>query len=83
MGFWKNHVRLQPIEEEDTEFYKKALSMISSKSPVIQSQKELNDMNIRLSAFIREHSEFYNPGWKSDNNKVLNITPDMDVGPIK
>lgn len=82
MGFWKNHVRLQPVDERDTELYNKALSMISSKSPVIQKQKEINDMNIRLSAFIREHFDFYNPVWKSDNNKVINITPDMDVGPL-
>lgn len=79
IGFWKNHVRLQPIDEQDTEFYEKALAMISANPPVVQSQKEINDMNIRLSAFIQEHWKFYNPEWKSDKNKIINITPDMDV----
>lgn len=79
IGFWKNHVRLQPIDERNTELYEKALSMISSKAPVVQNQKEINDMNIRLSAFIKEHWKFYNPEWKSDKYKIINITPEMDV----
>lgn len=83
MGFWKNHVRLEPVDESNVELYNKVKDLVKSKSPVVPQQSEISEMNSRLSTFIREHIMIYETEYKSDKYNFLHISPDMDVPPLR
>ncbi len=79
MGAWKARVGLSPIYANDERFIR-AKELIQKEPPVVTPQKKIDEMNVKLAAFIAEQLQKYNDIWKVEKN-FKHISADMAIPP--
>jgi len=78
MGFWKAHVGLTPIDENDKETFDRAKDLINSKPPIVMDESKIEKMNTKLKKFIKKELEFYEEESKFKHN-FKHISADMAI----
>ncbi len=78
MGFWKAHVGLKPIDNNNMEDFERAKQLIKSKPPVKIPQDKIEKMNVKLQTFIKEELQEYEKVTKAKRN-FNHISASMDI----
>ena len=78
MGFWKAHVGLKPIDNNDMEDFERAKQLIKSKPPVKMQKAKVEKMNVKLQTFIIEELQQYENVTRAKHN-FKHISANMDI----